>query len=325
MSQKIIIPKGAINPGETAVIEIPAECRASKVVVAAAPSRDSPRPGPSWAKTPPRPASAAPTVFGTPGAYPDTSQAESFNTATDSSGSSAAPGHITLAEYNFHRGFSGRSPSISCRRANSLPLPSPVQSPRTSKEVKRKRPQSPSPPQTKTSPQIPGRQPICRIDRSASFEFDDEDDIYDDSPVKQKRELIQRIQKGLVGSPGEYGQFQEGLDGRNSEGIVPGQKWRPSPIKHSPSNISWKAHKHQLLAKASNWAKMNDFINRIEGHYFEHDKTIYQKSRNTLLTNVQKVCLGAFRRVKDRKRHKYRKQRKAQGKESFCADNKHLF
>lgn len=46
MAQRIIIPKGTVNPAETSVIEIPQHCEASNLVVATARPMDmSVRPG----------------------------------------------------------------------------------------------------------------------------------------------------------------------------------------------------------------------------------------------------------------------------------------
>lgn len=53
MAQRIIIPKGSVNPGETSVIEIPSHYQASNLVIASPKSRNnsmresSPQPGPS--------------------------------------------------------------------------------------------------------------------------------------------------------------------------------------------------------------------------------------------------------------------------------------
>lgn len=248
MSQRIVIPRGALNPGETSVIEIPLDCSASEVLVAAGPSSPhggSPVPGPSTARSP------SPTHSRSP-----------------------SPAH-------------SRSPSPA-RRGSPVPGPcagrggSPIPGPSSGRSLPGTPRSSP-----RGSPQI--------------------------SPIATP--------------PSSFGEFSAGGIQRQVFTPIHGspERWQHSPIQHSPTETSWKALKHHHLATASNWDQMNEFIYRIEGHYFAHDRTIYQKARSKLLTNVQKVCLGAAEFAKNPKKFKYDRKRKERGMDPFDPDHKHLF
>lgn len=51
----------------------------------------------------------------------------------------------------------------------------------------------------------------------------------------------------------------------------------------------------KTLEEATDWHDMNAYVQRLEGHMYEHDVKIYQKSRKNLLYNVSKVaCDGRF-------------------------------